>query len=91
MRASPISQGIQSLLFHQAAIGFFFEAGFVELRVISPAIFSLHGHEVVSRQERFYFHDGLPHLVVSVLYRLATLPGSQTDDKRGTPRQAPPG
>ena len=31
----------------------------------------LHGHEVVSRQERFYFHDGLPHLVVSVLYRLA--------------------
>ena len=51
----------------------------------------LHGHEVVSRQERFYFHDGLPHLVVSVLYRLATLPGSQTDDKHGTPRQAPPG
>ena len=51
----------------------------------------LHGHEVVSRQERFYFHDGLPHLVVSVLYRLATLPGSQTEDKRGTPRQAPPG
>ena len=58
---------IQSLLFHQAAIGFFFEVGFVELRVISPASVSLHGHEVVSRQERFHFHDGLPHLVVSVL------------------------
>ena len=34
----------------------------------------LHGHEVVSRRERLYFHDGLPHLVVSVLYRLAALP-----------------
>ena len=44
----------------------------------------LHGHEVVSRQERFYVHDGLPHLVVSVLYRLATLPGSQ---QQGIPRQ----
>ncbi len=33
----------------------------------------LHGHEVVSRQERFYVHDGLPHLVVSVLYRLGSL------------------
>jgi hypothetical protein len=21
----------------------------------------LHGHEVVSRRERFYFHDGVPH------------------------------
>ena len=38
----------------------------------------LHGHEVVSRTERLYHHDGVPHLLVSVLYRLATLPGSQT-------------
>ena len=47
----------------------------------------LHGHEVVSRQERFYFHDGLPHLVVSVLYRLATLPGSQAPGRRESSRQ----
>jgi len=47
----------------------------------------LHGHEVVSRQERFYVHDGLPHLVVSVLYRLATLPGSQAPGRRESSRQ----
>ena len=47
----------------------------------------LHGHEVVSRQERFYLHDGLPHLVVSVLYRLATLPGSQAPGRRESSRQ----
>ena len=46
----------------------------------------LHGHEVVSRQERFYFHDGLPHLLVSVLYRLATLPGSQAPGRRESRR-----
>ena len=49
----------------------------------------LHGHEVVSRQERFYVHDGLPHLVVSVLYRLATLPGSQAPGRRESSREAP--
>ena len=48
----------------------------------------LHGHEVVSRQERFYVHDGLPHLVVSVLYRLATLPGSQAPGRRESSRPA---
>jgi superfamily II DNA helicase RecQ len=34
----------------------------------------LHGHEVVGRAERLYHHDGEPHLLVSVLYRLAALP-----------------
>ena len=48
----------------------------------------LYGHEVVSRRERFYFHDGLPHLVVSVLYRLATLPGSQQQGKARSDGQA---
>jgi len=31
----------------------------------------LHGHEVVQISERFYRHDGVPHLVVGVRYRLA--------------------
>ena len=54
----------------------------------------LHKHEVVSRQKRFYVHDGLPHLVVSVLYRLATLTGSQAPGRREdrpTPSQVPDG
>ena len=33
----------------------------------------LHGHELVARTERLYHHDGLPHLLVSVLYRPAAL------------------
>jgi len=49
----------------------------------------LYGHEVVCRQEHFYVHDGLPHLVVSVLYRLATLPGSQAPGRRESSREAP--
>ena len=41
----------------------------------------LHGHEVLSRGERLYFHDGVAHLLVSVLYRLASLPGSPRGSK----------
>ena len=48
----------------------------------------LHGHEVVSRQERFYFHDGLPHLVVSVLFRLGSLvPPAQLPARHPTRRR----
>jgi hypothetical protein len=34
----------------------------------------LHGHEVVRMREWLYVHEGTPHLVVSIGYRLATLP-----------------
>lgn len=49
----------------------------------------LHGHAVVSRTERLYHQDGLPHLLVSVLYRLAPLPtpprnGGQRDGTAAT-------
>jgi hypothetical protein len=38
----------------------------------------LHGHEVVRVRERLYFLDGLPHLIVTVAYRLATLAGPRS-------------
>jgi hypothetical protein len=52
----------------------------------------LHGHEVVSSTEHLYHHDGLPHLLVSVHYRLATLthshgPVQRESSRQGTPRQ----
>ncbi len=34
----------------------------------------LHGHEVVHLRDCLYFHQGVPHLLVSVTYRLAALP-----------------
>ena len=38
----------------------------------------LHGHEVVRLREWLYVQDGIPHLVVSVLYRLAALGPSRS-------------
>ena len=51
----------------------------------------LHGHELVARTERLYHHDGLPHLLVSVLYRLATLPepARQVEAGHAAPPPAP--
>jgi hypothetical protein len=42
----------------------------------------LHGHEVVRLREWLYVHEGAPHLVVSIGYRLAALPAPN-------PRPAP--
>lgn len=36
---------------------------------------ALHGHEALEVREHFYLHDGVPHLLVTVLYRLASLAG----------------
>lgn len=51
----------------------------------------LHGHEVVWARERLYFHEGLPHLLVTVVYRLAALPQTPPGgpDARRDPRAAP--
>ena len=49
----------------------------------------LHGHEVVSSTEHLYHHDGVPHLLVSVHYRLATLTHSQGPVQRESSRQGP--
>ncbi len=38
----------------------------------------LHGHEVVHLRDRLYFHQGVPHLLVSVTYRLAALPAPRS-------------
>jgi superfamily II DNA helicase RecQ len=43
----------------------------------------LHGHEVVGRTERLYHHEGEPHLLVSVLYRLAALPRFERPGRAG--------
>ena len=51
----------------------------------------LHGHEVVSRTERLYHHDGEPHLLVSVLYRLAALATPpRSDDTNGAKKSSSP-
>jgi len=50
----------------------------------------LHGHEVVSRTERLYHHDGEPHLLVSLLYRLATLPAAPRNGKTSAAKASEP-
>ncbi|MBI3267480.1 MAG: HRDC domain-containing protein [Planctomycetes bacterium] len=36
----------------------------------------LHGHETVAITQQFYRHEGVPHVLVGVQYRLARLAGS---------------
>jgi hypothetical protein len=50
----------------------------------------LHGHEIVARTERLYHHDGEPHLLVSLLYRLAALPAAPRNGNANAAKSTEP-
>ena len=56
---------------------------------MSPCSVLVHGHEVVSITEHFYSHEGTPHLLVGVAYRLAC-PSARRQSRLCAESRTPP-